>query len=114
MKSIRNFLIIAALTLSAAEVPTDAIVVSTTTKTVVETVTKEWRIITFVADPDTGEVDVTAVYESVVRVDGKPGKREMIREKKLPWSAAIQIAPALVQVREQLTAAMPTILTNTP
>jgi len=55
-----------------------------------------------------------AVYESVVRVDGQLKSRHLLREASIPWSQATNIAPALVLVREQFRAAMPTILTNTP
>ena len=95
-----------------AEIPLDAIVVSTTTKTVVETETREWRTIQFIANQDTGEVAVAAVYESVVRVDGHLKSRNVIRESLITWEQAIQIAPSLVQVRAELNAAMPAILGN--
>ena len=93
-----------------AEIPLDAIVVSTTTKTVVETETKEWRTIQFIANQDTGDVAVAAVYEAVVRVDGQLKSRRVIRESLITWAQAIQIAPSLVQVRAELNAAMPVIL----
>jgi hypothetical protein len=92
------------------EIPLDAIVVSTTTKTVVETETKEWRTIQFIANQDTGEVAVAAVYEAVVRVDGQLKSRRVIRESLITWAQAIQIAPSLVQVRTEMNAAMPVIL----
>jgi hypothetical protein len=93
-----------------AEIPLDAIVVSTTTKTVVETETREWRTIQFIANQDNGEVAVAAVYESVVRVDGQLKSRNVIRESLITWEHAVQIAPSLVQVRAELNAAMPVIL----
>ena len=93
-------------------VPRDAIIVSTTTKTVVETETKEWRTIQFIANQETGEVAVAAVYESVIRVDGQLKSRNVIRESLITWEQAIQIAPSLVQVRAELNAAMPVILGN--
>jgi hypothetical protein len=93
-----------------AETPSDAIVVSTTTKTVVETETKEWRTIQFIANQDTGNVMVAAVYEAVVRIDGQLKSRQVIRESLITWEQAIQIAPSLVQVRAELNAAMPVIL----
>jgi len=93
-----------------AEIPLDAIVVSTTTKTVVETETKEWRTIQFIANQDTGEVAVAAVYEAVVRVDGQLKSRRIIRESLITWAQAIQIAPSLVHVRAEMNAAMPVIL----
>jgi hypothetical protein len=93
-----------------AEIPLDAIVVSTTTKTVVETETREWRTIQFIANQDTGDVAVAAMYESVVRVDGQLKSRKVIRESLITWEQAIQIAPSLVQVRAELNAAMPLIL----
>lgn len=99
---------------SLAQVPDDAITVSSTTRTVTEVKTKEWRRIQFNADPATGEVSVSALYEEVIRVDGKPVGFTEIRSVNLPWSQATNIAPALVLVREQFKAAMPTILTNTP
>ena len=95
-----------------AEIPLDAIVVSTTTKTVVETETRERRTIQFIANQDTGEVAVADVYESVVRVDGHLKSRNVIRESLITWEQAIQIAPSLVQVRAELNAAMPAILGN--
>ena len=96
------------------QVPEDAITVSSTTRTVTEIKTKEWRRIQFNANPETGDISVTALYEEVLRVDGKPVGFTEIRTVSIPWSQATNIAPALVQVREQFKAAMPTILTNTP
>ena len=93
-----------------AEIPLDAIVVSTATKTVVETETREWRTIQFIANQDTGNVMVAAVYEAVVRIDGQLKSRRIIRESLITWEQAIQIAPSLVQVRAEMNAAMPVIL----
>lgn len=95
-------------------IPSDALVVSSETKSVVETKTKEWRRIEFEASRSTGEIQVRAVYEEVVRVDGEVKEASVIREAFIPWNQATNIAPALVQVREQFKAAMPIILTNTP
>jgi hypothetical protein len=114
MKTFKIITALLALTLAATEVPQDAILVSSATKTIVETETKEWRTIQFTADPASGEIAVMAVYESVVRVDGQLKSRQLLREASIPWSQATNIAPALVLVREQFKAAMPTILTNAP
>jgi hypothetical protein len=114
MKKFKLTVALIAFTLAAAEVPQDAILISSTTKTIVETETKEWRTIQFTADPISGEISVMVVYESVVRVDGHLKSRQLLREASVPWSQATNISPALVLVREQFKAAMPTILTNTP
>lgn len=97
-----------------AQVPDDAITVSSTIRTVTEVKTREWRRIQFNADPATGDISVSALYEEVLRVDGKPVGFTEIRTVSIPWSQATNIAPALVLVREQFKAAMPTILTNSP
>lgn len=112
MKKIIGSLLICAA--SVAQVPTDAIVVSTETKSIIQTTTKEWRKIEFEANRETGDIQVRAVYEEVVRVDGNVKSASVIREAFLPWNQATNIAPALVLVREQFKAAMPLILTNTP
>jgi hypothetical protein len=104
----------AASLFASIEVPQDAMVVSTETKTVVETTTREWRRIEFEASPATGDVTVKASYEEVVRVGGQVKSARQIREAFIPWSQATNIAPALVLVREQFKSAMPMILTNTP
>ena len=96
------------------QVPDDAITISSTTRTVTELKTREWRRIQFNADPATGDVTVSAAYEEVLRVDGKPVGFTEIRSVSIPWTQATNIAPALALVREQFRAAMPTILTNTP
>jgi hypothetical protein len=93
-------------------VPRDAIIVSTTTKTVVETETKEWRTIQFIANQETGDVAVAALYEAVVRVDGALKSRRTLKEALVPWEEAVQIAPSLVNVRAELNAAMPALLAD--
>lgn len=106
-----NILLFTCAVVAIAQVPTDSILVSESTKTVVETETKEWRTIVFTAG-DNGDVSVRAVYERVKRVDGKLASAEQLREVTIPWSQATNIAPALVLVREQFKLAMSTILTN--
>lgn len=93
---------------------TDSVVVSTQTKTVTETESIEWRTISFLSDQFSGSINVRAVYERVTRSDGVPVKSSVVRDVEIPWSQATNIAPALVLVREQFKAAMPTILTNAP
>lgn len=111
MKRIILFL---ASIVAVAQVPDDAITVSSTTRTVTEVKTREWRRIQFNADPSTGEISVSALYEEVIRVDGKPIGFTEIRTVTIPWTQATNIAPSLVQVREQFKVAMPLILTNSP
>lgn len=108
--------LLAALALAmfaASLLSSDQVVVSSTTKVVEVEVTKEWRTITFTLDPDTHEVSVRAYYERVVREDGVVKKRDGIRETTLQWAAATNIAPALIAVREQFNAALPTVLADT-
>ncbi len=107
--------IIALVSVAAlAQVPDDAITVSTSTRTVTEVKTKEWRRFVFDADPASGEITVSAMYEEVIRVDGKPTTFKELRSVRLPWAQATNISPSLVLVREELKSAMPTILTNAP
>lgn len=109
----RTILLFATI-VALAQVPDDAITVSTSTRTVVEVKTQEWRRFTFDADPSTGDITVSAMYEEVLRVDGKPTSFKEIRSVRMPWAQATNVSPSLVLVREELKAAMPTILTNTP
>jgi len=108
----RSLSIIAACLALSADVPPDAIVISSEEKTVQTTITQEWRSITFVANSQTGEINVRAVYELVARTDGVPTSATPIRDVEIPWAQATNIAPALVLVREQFRLAMSTILTN--
>ena len=102
------------LCLSFLASATDGIVVSSSVKTVSVEVKDEWRTILFVSEPKTGEISVNATYERVTREGGEVKSRNIIREVSIPWNEATNIASALVLVREQFKAAMPTILTNTP
>lgn len=110
----KRIVLLLASVVGLAQVPDDAITVSTTTRTVVEIKTREWRRFVFDADPATGEITVSSMYEEVVRVDGKPTSFKELRSVRLPWAQATNISPSLVLVREELRAAMPTILTNAP
>ena len=110
----KKLVLVLVCSVCVGQVPDDAITVSSTIRTVTEVKTREWRRIQFNADPATGDVSVSAIYEEVLRVDGKPVGFTEIRTVSIPWSQATNIAPALVLVREQFKAAMPLILTNTP
>jgi hypothetical protein len=102
--------IISLIAFAASLFSADGILVSQTSKTVAIEVAREWRTITFTLDPTTREVSVNAFYEEVAREDGVVKKRTGIREENLPWAAATNIAPALIDVRSQFNSALPAVL----
>jgi len=109
----KPMLIIAAL--AACAVIADGILVSSTSETVTTTVTKSLGGLHIVQDEKTGEYSAVAEYFEYTRKVGPSGTTVVIkplREVRATWAEVIAIAPAMVQAREQLQAALPTLLAN--
>jgi len=109
----KPMLIISAL--AACAVIADGIIVSSTSETVTTTVTKSLGGLHIVQDDKTGEYSAVAEYFEYTRKVGPSGTTVVIkplREVHATWAEVIAIAPAMVQAREQLQAALPTLLAN--
>jgi len=111
----KNKLILCAA-LAATAMLADGLLVSSTSKTVTETITDELRQATIDVNRVSGAITVTVNYERVVRsVDGDTINvlsATALKQSTVPWDTATNLIPALGAMRTQLQAALPTLLSN--
>lgn len=102
--------------LAATAMLADGLLVSSTSKTVTETVTDELRQAVIDVNRNTGAITVTVNYERVVRaVNGEEVtvlSSTAIKSATVPYATATNLIPALADMRTQMQTALPTLLAN--
>lgn len=95
-----------------ADLPETSVVVNSST--VSKITTNEPREVVFVFSRETGSIQASVSYETVVRIDGVPVSWEPLKKVNMTWDQLTNAIPALSQSLEQFKAAAKASMNNTP